>query len=265
MAFDYRTDWGQRFEKLAQIYRGESDAEDDSEYEFPDIPNKPSNKLFFPDNKSMSKANATEGQQTVSSSSDPSSHSPGIVTEGKPSSDPPLTTVPVKEPRAISLQSQSDTQESACLNKKEGDVSSSSSRKKDTTTLQQPSYPTQDSTKPHTPPPPPSPLPNKRQVSTRPPTPSRYSNDSAVTTITNLYTNPAQRSATLGRKKPLLGSSSHATKDDTNHRLPSDIYKPRSTEKTAPPQKSAEKKIEPRDSITPIATVKSTKGIETWC
>ncbi|XP_045109335.1 neural-cadherin-like isoform X2 [Portunus trituberculatus] len=265
MAFDYRTDWGQRFEKLAQIYRGESDAEDDSEYEFPDIPNKPSNKLFFPDNKSMSKANATEGQQTVSSSSDPPSHSPGIVTEGKPSSDPPLTTVPVKEPRAISLQSQSDPQESACLNKKEGDVSSSSSRKKDTTTLQQPSYPTQDSTKPHTPPPPPSPLPNKRQVSTRPPTPSRYSNDSAVTTITNLYTNPAQRSATLGRKKPLLGSSSHATKDDTNHRLPSDIYKPRSTEKTAPPQKSAEKKIEPRDSITPIATVKSTKGIETWC
>ncbi|XP_064100756.1 neural-cadherin-like [Macrobrachium nipponense] len=36
--FDYKNDWGQRFEKIAQIYGRESDQEEDSEYEFPDLP-----------------------------------------------------------------------------------------------------------------------------------------------------------------------------------------------------------------------------------
>ncbi|KAK4287474.1 hypothetical protein Pmani_039454 [Petrolisthes manimaculis] len=35
--FDYQTDWGQRFEKLAQMYRPGSDTEEDSEYEFADV------------------------------------------------------------------------------------------------------------------------------------------------------------------------------------------------------------------------------------
>ncbi|XP_064100761.1 neural-cadherin-like [Macrobrachium nipponense] len=36
--FDYKNDWGQRFEKIAQIYGRESDQDEDSEYEHPDIP-----------------------------------------------------------------------------------------------------------------------------------------------------------------------------------------------------------------------------------
>lgn len=269
MAFDYRTDWGQRFEKLAQIYRAESDAEEDSEYEFPDIPNKPSCNLFLPD-KSASRGNRIEAQRPVSSSSDPTPRSPIAITqEGKASPDPSPTPVPAKkgslrEPQASSLQSQSDPQESVCPIKNKGDAPSSPSpRKKDIPTPQQPNYRTLGSSKPQTPPPP-SPLPAKRQLSTRPPTPNRYTSDSVVTTISNLYTNPAQRSATLGRKKPLSSSSSEVTKEDeTNHRLASDLSK--NTEKTSSQESSAEKKSEHRDSVTPIATVKSMKGIETWC
>ncbi|XP_042874776.1 neural-cadherin-like [Penaeus japonicus] len=48
--FDYRSDWGQRFEKLAAIYgqgaagQGEEEEEEeDSEFEFPDIPDPPRN------------------------------------------------------------------------------------------------------------------------------------------------------------------------------------------------------------------------------
>lgn len=36
--FDYQNDWGHRFEKLNQIYRRDSDEEDDSEFDFPNIP-----------------------------------------------------------------------------------------------------------------------------------------------------------------------------------------------------------------------------------
>ena len=268
MAFDYRTDWGHRFEKLAKIYRAESDAEEDSEYEFPDIPNKPSSNLFLPD-KSVNRTSRAETQCPVSSSSDQPPLSPITVTQGEASPDPPHTPVPVKtgtthETQPSSLQSHNGPLEPVCTNKTKGDPPSPSPRKKDISTPQ-PKYRTLGSSKPHTPPSS-SPLPNKRQVSTRPPIPSRYTSDSMVTTISTLYTNPAQRSATLGRKKPLSNSSSEATKEnDTNHRLASDPYAPKSTDKSASQQPSAEKTSEPRDSVTPIATVKSMKGIETWC
>ncbi|KAK3848879.1 hypothetical protein Pcinc_044347 [Petrolisthes cinctipes] len=36
--FDYKNDWGQRFEKLNDIYRRDSDEEDDSDFEFPSVP-----------------------------------------------------------------------------------------------------------------------------------------------------------------------------------------------------------------------------------
>ncbi|XP_069177748.1 DE-cadherin isoform X2 [Procambarus clarkii] len=36
--FDYKNDWGHRFEKLNEIYGRASDEEDDSDYEFPDVP-----------------------------------------------------------------------------------------------------------------------------------------------------------------------------------------------------------------------------------
>lgn len=36
--FDYKNDWGPRFEKLNEIYHRGSDEEDDSDFEFPDIP-----------------------------------------------------------------------------------------------------------------------------------------------------------------------------------------------------------------------------------
>ena len=272
MAFDYRTDWGHRFEKLAKIYCADSDAEVDSEYEFPDIPNKPSNNLFFPD-KSVNRTSRAETQCPVSSSSDQPPRSPIIVTQGNATPDPPHpphTPVPAKtgtttETQASSLQSHNDPLEPDRTNKPRGDATPSHSPRKKDIPTQQPNYRTLGSSKPQTPPPS-SPLPSKRQVGTRPPTPSKHTSDSVVTTISNLYTNPAQRSATLGRKKPLSNSSSEVTKEnDINHRLASDLYALKSTDKSASQQPPAEKTSESRDSVTPIATMKSMKGIETWC
>lgn len=37
-SFDYKNDWGPRFQKLNEIYRRESDEEEDSEFEFPNVP-----------------------------------------------------------------------------------------------------------------------------------------------------------------------------------------------------------------------------------
>ncbi|XP_042876462.1 neural-cadherin-like [Penaeus japonicus] len=70
-AFDYRSDWGHRFEKLAQIYGRESEQEDDSEYEFPDIPDVPKNhslRASLPPG-SLSKSPSPSGNTDPNSSS----------------------------------------------------------------------------------------------------------------------------------------------------------------------------------------------------
>lgn len=211
---------------MAQIYRAESDVEDDSEYEFPDIPNKPSSDLFLPGNPA-SKASKTENQRPPSSPKIPPSCASSEATQ-----DPPQAPVPAQdsnpgEPQASSLQNQSDLQETHCHNKGNGSAPSSPSLRKKEPPPLQPNQRTLGSSKQQTPSTPLS-LSGKRQVST----PTRYTNDSMVTTISNLYTNPAQRSATLGRKKTLSSSTSDATKQDNSQpRLTGDLYAPKSAEK----------------------------------
>lgn len=175
-----------------------------------------------------SKAGKMETQRPASSPKIPPSCLSSLATQ-----DPPRTPVPAQksnlvEPQASSLQSQSDLQETHCLNTRSGATPSSPSlRKKEPPP--QPSPRTLGASKPRTPPPPLS-LSGKRQEST----PSRYTNDSMVTTISNLYTNPAQRSATLGRKKSSSNSASDATKqDDSQHRLTGDLYVPKTADKTS--------------------------------
>lgn len=130
---------------------------------------------------------------------------------------------------------------------------------------------------------------------------SKYTNDSVVTTISNLYTNPAQRSSTLGRKKVLPSGASKATEQDDSHHwltgdlvgtkngktsgsldgrkpsssaletmkedklerpLTSDLVFKKNTKNTSAQGSSVDTK---RDSVTPVATVRAVKGVETWC
>ncbi|XP_069958190.1 DE-cadherin-like isoform X2 [Cherax quadricarinatus] len=65
--FDYKNDWGHRFEKLNQIYGQEADEEEDSDYEFPNIPKQSKRESL----RQLSKRKSPTSTPTQSPSGDP--------------------------------------------------------------------------------------------------------------------------------------------------------------------------------------------------
>ncbi|KAK4327912.1 hypothetical protein Pmani_001640, partial [Petrolisthes manimaculis] len=78
--FDYKNDWGQRFEKLNDIYRRDSDEEDDSDFEFPSVPRQRKRASLPPRVK-----------ETRSPTSSPA-HSPSAMGDLGPGAGPDLDT-----------------------------------------------------------------------------------------------------------------------------------------------------------------------------
>ncbi|XP_066976553.1 DE-cadherin-like isoform X4 [Macrobrachium rosenbergii] len=78
--FDYRNDWGPRFEKLSKIYRRESDEEEDSEYDFK-IPRQPKRYSLHssPEKKSSPTGNPTGSEHSTKKSSGRPSGSPTVT------------------------------------------------------------------------------------------------------------------------------------------------------------------------------------------
>lgn len=108
MVFDYRIDWGQKFEKLAQIYRAETEADEGSEDESPNIPNKPSRSPpFLPFESASEKSN--NGVRPSPPSPAPSSP-PSSVAAGNRSSY--ISKTHNKRPHAPVLVTKNTTSES---------------------------------------------------------------------------------------------------------------------------------------------------------
>ncbi|CAL4067626.1 unnamed protein product, partial [Meganyctiphanes norvegica] len=108
--FDYLNDWGDRFKKLSEIYGSAEDGEDDSDFEFPDIPKKPPKNSALKsskDDKILTSALTSESSQTSPTSSNPSTTSP--LLSQSPSS-PVSSIVTVKSPSGSHIDNQPETQ-----------------------------------------------------------------------------------------------------------------------------------------------------------
>nr|XP_053644289.1 LOW QUALITY PROTEIN: neural-cadherin-like [Cherax quadricarinatus] len=322
--FDYRSDWGQRFEKLAQIYAPESDAEEDSEYEFPDIPSKPREEHHLLLRPESAKTTKNDLQLTSSKNVRKENESPVPSAAGESNIGSPA-------PDGRAKNAEAPTQVSASKNLTESAGASPTSKVKNySSTLTLPNgkktdSPPSPSNQKHKvdPPspilatkqkldvpsphpsrkkegdanPPASPLANRQnpvsspssplanKLRTEPPSPltnklriespsshlsSRYISDSSVTTISNLYKSPAQRSLESNRYMTLPTSSSKLPKEGatTDSNTATATLRSKNSEQKAGGQTvmvPKSKDYHDRVKANSTASVLPVKGIETWC
>ncbi|XP_069172771.1 LOW QUALITY PROTEIN: DE-cadherin-like [Procambarus clarkii] len=304
--FDYRSDWGQRFEKLAQIYAPESDPEEDSEYEFPEIASRPRGNshhlLLRPEaaksSKSDLKVSSPKKSEAASDSSAP-------LTAGKSNIEVPAVDGDVEaSPPALVSKSKTDSPTAIKQNGYSSTLPLPKSKNHDSATspLKQkhkasPTSPLLTSKhkvelpqshltcqngndlNPQIVPlasklnnPPSYPLANTVEADApSSPLSSRYISDSSVTTISNLYKSPAQRSLESSRNKTLPISSSKLPKEGPA----SNSFPPTSTlgstrtldHKAGRQEVTLKKNKEYQEKINPTVSADSrtSKGIETWC
>ncbi|XP_071550059.1 uncharacterized protein [Panulirus ornatus] len=299
--FDYKNDWGQRFEKLANIYRTDSDAEEDSEYEFPDIPNNPRSHLLCPEvTKIEPETTSTPNIQHIDDPQSPtvtgrnntgpsasvnkksadskSADSPTPVILNKSKCESPVSS-PTSKAKSNSLTSFENSKKaeppSSLLNKHSVDpppsllinkykVDPSSSHLTNEQNGDPQSSPLKSKHKVNQPP---SPHINKRKLDPpSSPIRSRYNSDTPVTTINNLYKSPAQRSLAANRNSTLPRSSLETPRTAAaNATATNTLGSRRSPVPKAGSGVATLKKKEYHETVNPMAAVQAVKGIETWC
>lgn len=262
MIFDYRTDWGQKFEKLAQLYRGEVEGDEDTE---DDSPNKPSRSPAFLPHESSSSTNVDEDHRSPPSPA-PSSPSSSLASSRRSSylnerTHVPVTRSTVSKALASVLQSKScgSVPAPSYPAGSQREASTHSSHKSSRQKADAPSVSTSLAPKA-----PATPHLHKQQLHGQTLSSSKESPDPSVTTINNLYTNPAQRSSTSTRTtdaatdKTVEASKEPVVNGHVGHSNPS---LKQCSEKSAALSSAGNKKADKKVSVVG----KSGKGVETWC
>lgn len=256
-------DWGQKFEKLAQIYCAGTEADEGSEDDSPNALNKPSRSPPFLPLESSSEL-SRNGVRPSPPSPAPSSPSSSVATGNRSS----YMTKSQKRPQAPVLVTKSTASgpptyvsQSKVSGTAQVDTSShSSSHKLNQQKIDPQSVPSNHKLKA-----PPSSLPCTQQVNAQTLTKNKRKADPSVTTINNLYTNPAQRSAVTTKGPDASCDKLDKTLKEpvVNGHLISSPGPRQCVEKAAPQLIAAgNKKCDNQKAAT---TAKSAKGVETWC
>ncbi|XP_045108973.1 uncharacterized protein LOC123503358 [Portunus trituberculatus] len=263
MIFDYRMDWGQKFEKLAQIYCAGTEADEGSEDDSPNALNKPSRSPPFLPLESSSEL-SRNGVRPSPPSPAPSSPSSSVAAGSRSS----YMTKSHKRPQPPVLVTKSTASgpptyvpQSKLSGSAQVDTSSHSSSHK----LNQQKIDPQSVSNKHKLKAPPSSLPCTQQVNAQTLTKSKRKADPSVTTINNLYTNPAQRSTVTTKGSDASCDKPEKTSKEpvVNGHLISSPGPRQCGEKATPHlSKSGTKKCDNQKAAT---TAKSAKGVETWC
>ncbi|XP_063879745.1 neural-cadherin-like isoform X3 [Scylla paramamosain] len=267
MIINCRTEWSQKFEKLVQIYRTETERDEDSEDESHSIPSQPSRGPAFPPRGSSETSKnetrpsppppapssptssvAADSRVSYSNKSHPEApHLPVLAT--KTTANEPLTSAPTSTCNCSSVQASSHPS---------SETSNASLRSYSPKLNQQKINPpsvcsTQVKQTP------PTSLLHKQNPNAQTTAASTLKGNAGVTTINNLYTNPAQRSSI---KPP------HAPPDRPGEAAKQPVVNGHLKSNSSPRQCSA--KPMPQLSSSSIngcdnQKVKAVKGVETWC
>ena len=256
-------DWGQKFEKLAQIYRPETEAEG-SEDESPNTPSKPSRSPPFLPLESTSEM-CRNGIRPSPPSPAPSSPSSSVVAGNRLSY---ITKSHNKRPQTPVLVTKSTTSGSPMYiseSKLNGSAQVNTSLHSSSHKLNHQKIDTQLVSNNHKLKVPPSSLPCKQQMNIQTLTTSKRKPDPAVTTINNLYTNPSQRSTvtTKGANTSCDNPKKASKEPVVNGHVIIKTGPRQCVEKSAPRSSAASSKN--CDSRKGATTAKSVKGVETWC
>ena len=273
MIFNCRSDWNQRFEKLAQIYRSGTERDEDSGDESPNIQSKPSKSPAFMPHSSASVTSKNEARHSPPPPA-PSSPISSVIADScssnRSKSHPDSSHMPVLVTKSIASESLTFVPQI----KSNGNVHASSDHSIEKTNASSHS----SSSKPNHPkidPPsvsssqmiqaPLSSFLHKQQQNAQTPITSKHKPGSVVTIINNLYTNPAHRSSAVIKPPdvPPVSPGETAVEPVVNGHL---------INNSSPLQCSAKSVSQLSSSGTNTCdnqkaskSAKSVKGVETWC
>ncbi|XP_045109629.1 neural-cadherin-like isoform X3 [Portunus trituberculatus] len=269
MIINCRTDWSQKFEKLVQIYRTGTEGDEDSEDESRSIPSQPSRPQAFPPrDSSEKKKNETRPSPPPPA---PSSPTASVATNSRASYSnkphPEAPHVPVLATKTTASESLTSALPITChcssvqaSSHPSSETSNASLRSSSPKLNQQKVNPpsvcsTQVKQTPS------SSLLHKQNLNAQTTAASKLKGNTGVTTINNLYTNPAQRSS-AAIKPP------HAPPDRPGEAAKEPVVNGHLKGNSSVRQCSA--KPAPQLSSSSInrcdnQKAKAVKGVETWC
>ena len=281
MILDYRTDWSQRFEKLAQIYRAQTKASERSDDGPLSIPGKLSRSPSFllPEATSDIKNEALHSPPSPAPSSPVSSMVAGIRFSYV-KSHPERPHVPVLVLKSIaseSLTSGHRSNSSDCIQMSAHPLSEEAYAPLHSFTLKPnsqrvvprslsinqthklPSSSTSSTSSSS------SSLLYKHQLNAHTASASKHQPEATVTTISNLYTNPAQRSSTVTKPTHTIPDKpAQVSKEPIGNGHLVSHFNPRQCATKAAPLTVLSGTIS-CDSQKATMSGKSVKGVETWC